>query len=67
MYWYTGKDVKQSDIVAAIDYHRRKYPSDTACVVYVHPSQIGTLHSEMGIPVRPDKRVIKGNIFVAVA
>ena len=70
MLWYWGGQkemAKEGDILAAIIHYKQKYPSSVPNAVYLHPSQIGEIYSVGGLPVRPDKNIIKGNLLVAVA
>ena len=70
MMWFWGSKGKtlptETDVQAAIDYYRKKYPNSIPNAVYLHPSQMGELYNVGGLPVRPKHTVIKGNLFLAV-
>ncbi len=69
MLWLLGtdEDVAEVDIRAGIDYHRQKYPDTPPSAVYLNPDQMGEHRSVSGLPVRPDKTILVGNLFVAIA
>ncbi len=65
MLWsYNKKDDLQSEINRAVVYYRAKYHNGPSAV-YLNPAEVGELYNVGGIPVRPDRTVLKGNIFVA--
>ncbi len=67
MLWdYNKKDNLQSEIIRATAYYRAKYINGPGAI-YLNPAEIGELSNVGGIPVRPDRTVLKGNIFVAAA
>jgi hypothetical protein len=67
MYWFYKGLPTETTVREAVSFYRAKYPSSIVTAIYANPSEVGELYNVDGLPVRPERTVIKGNLYISVS